>query len=209
MSKAYQRLNLGRDSSGRPLVEEWRPVVGYEGAYEVSDLGRVRSLDREVYAGPGRTRRHVGRILAIHEDDHYSKVRLKLDGHGETVNVHALVARAFIGPCPSGLEVCHNNGQHHDNRLANLRYDTHSANQLDSVRLGMNPLAARTHCDRGHEFTPENTYLRTGARESGRRCLSCDRAVAVSPATAPAASAGGSDRRRLPDVQGVFRSEAR
>lgn len=157
--------------------ETWRPVVGYEGAYEVSDLGRVRSLDRMVYAGRGREREHVGRVLSVHTGDKYSKVRLKLDGDGGTTwNVHTLVALAFLGPCPEGAEVCHENGDAHDNRPANLRYDTHSANMHDRVAHGRDPLARRTHCGRGHEFTPENTFTRTGANESGRRCRACERA---------------------------------
>lgn len=154
-------------------LETWLSVVGYEGLYEVSDHGRVRSLSRRVSAGGGRTRLAEGRVLSIYRGDHYSKVRLKVDGSGATKNVHALVAEAFIGPRPDGMEVCHNNGDHHDNRVANLRYDTHSANQLDSVRLGVNPLANRTHCKRGHEFTPENTIRFPG--KSGRWCRACDR----------------------------------
>ena len=155
-------------------MENWRPIPGYEGAYEVSDLGKVRSLSREVYAGQGRTRRHAGRSLSVWTGDHYSKVRLKLDGQGTTKNVHTLVALAFLGPCPDGMEVCHNNGRHHDNRASNLRYDTHSANQRDSVRLGTHHLAKRTHCNHGHEFTPENTNQR-GRR---RLCRTCEQARA-------------------------------
>lgn len=156
--------------------ERWCPVVGYEDAYQVSTLGRVRSLDREVYSGRGRHRRHVGRLLSIYTGDHYSKVRLKIDGDGgKTHNVHTLVAEAFIGPRPDGLEVCHNNGDAHDNRRENIRYDTHSANGLDKVKHGTDHLAKRTHCNEGHEFTPENTFARTGAGESGRRCRACER----------------------------------
>lgn len=155
--------------------EEWRPILGYEGYYEVSDLGRVRSLDRLVPSGGGRSRQAKGRVLSIYSGDHYSKVRLKVDGAGCTKNVHTLVAEAFIGSRPDGMEVCHNNGDSHDNRLANLRYDTHSANQLEQLIHGTHALGSRTHCGKGHEFTPENTMQRTGGKEAGRRCRSCER----------------------------------
>lgn len=157
-------------------TESWKPIAGYKGAYEVSDLGRVRSLDRHVYAGPSGMRLHKGRVLSIHAGDHYSKVRLKLAGGGSTKNVHSLVAEAFIGPRPAGTEVCHNNGRHHDNRLINLRYDTHVANALERAMHGADPNARRTHCNQGHEFTPANTLRRTGENESGRRCRACERA---------------------------------
>lgn len=155
--------------------EEWRAIVGYEGAYEVSNLGRVRSLDRRVHSGRGRERMSKGRTLSLWSGDHYVKVRLKLNGTGSTRNVHALVAAAFLGPRPDGLEVCHNNGQHHDNRAANLRYDTHSANQRDTVALGLNPNARKTHCNQGHEYTPENTIRRSDSH-TGRKCLTCETA---------------------------------
>lgn len=155
-------------------IEEWRPIPGYEGAYEVSSHGRVRSLPRMVNAGGGRKRRHPMTYLSIYRGDHYSKVRLKIDGSGSTKNVHSLVAEAFLGPRPDGMEVCHNNGDGHDNRVENLRWDSHQENQRDLVRHGAHAYARRTRCNRGHEFTPDNTGTR-GPKERGRRCLTCER----------------------------------
>lgn len=152
--------------------EEWRPVVGYEAAYEVSSLGRVRSLDRRVGAGGGRTRLSGGRVLSPYAGDHYVKVRLKVDGAGSTKNVHSLVAAAFLGPRPDGTEVCHINGDGHDNRASNLRYDTHRANSLDRTAHGVDHYARRTHCDRGHPYNDANTYVRPGG---ARMCRTCNR----------------------------------
>jgi HNH endonuclease/NUMOD4 motif-containing protein len=140
--------------------ETWSPISTHP-AYEVSDQGRIRRVE-------------TGQILSVYTGDHYSKVRLKVGG-AATKNVHQLVAEAFIGDRPDRLEVCHGNGDSHDNRLVNLRYDTHANNQLDQVRHGVHAEARRTHCDHGHEFTPENTRIRTGANESGRRCRTCQR----------------------------------
>lgn len=151
--------------------ETWLPVVGFETCYEVSDLGRVRSLDRYVPAGQGRTRIARGRVMSPYVGDHYAKVQLKVGGVGTTKYVHALVAQSFLGPRPDGFEVCHCNGDRSDNRATNLRYDTHSANQLDQVAHGIHAEARRTHCNHGHELTSDNVYNESGRR----RCIACDR----------------------------------
>lgn len=159
------------------MTEEWRPVTDYEGVYEVSNLGNVRSITRSVPAGGGRMRLAEGRVLSIYmPPNHYGKVRLKSDGVGSTKNVHRLVAEAFLGPCPDGMEVCHRNGDRYDNRAENLRYGTHSSNQLDQAEHGVGQ-AAKTHCSHGHAYTPENTHTyvwpRTG--QVARRCRACSR----------------------------------
>jgi HNH endonuclease len=100
----------------------------------------------------------------------YARVCLRRDGRNHTVKVHQLVLLTFIGPCPSGKEPRHLNGRPADNRLANLRYGTKSQNTLDKVAHGTHPMARKTQCKRGHQFTPENTYLRPGG---GRRCRRC------------------------------------
>lgn len=128
------------------MSETWRPVVGYEGYYEVSNNGRVRTVGRiSSYGRPVRER-----VLKPDLSGIYPQVKLARDGRGRTSRIHALVAEAFIGPRPAGMEVCHTNGNHADNRLENLRYDTHSENQRDTVRLGLHPLANLTECHRGH-----------------------------------------------------------
>lgn len=122
------------------VIEQWRPVVGYEGAYEVSDLGRVRSLDREItqtIRGRQCVRRWRGRMLRLClNSGGYVVVAL---GAGHYHCAHVLVAAAFLGPRPPGYEVCHANGVRHDNRLANIRYDTRAGNFADMVRHGTRP----------------------------------------------------------------------
>lgn len=61
----------------------------------------------------------------------YKHVSLRCNNRSKTAVVHRLVLEAFAGPCPDGMEACHNNGVKTDNRLENLRWDTRSANQLD------------------------------------------------------------------------------
>lgn len=125
------------------MTETWRAVVDYHGVYEVSDQGRVRSIDRVTLDG----RRLKGRVLRPSpHSDHYPLVTLWWGGVGKQHRVHTLVATAFHGPAPEGTECCHNNGDPTDCHAANLRWATHSENMADAVRHGtFNPrrLSAR------------------------------------------------------------------
>lgn len=88
------------------IIEEWRPVVGYEGLYEVSDWGRVRSLDRIIIDKNGREMRYKGRILkaATHPNNGYQMILL---GVGNPAMIHRLVAKAFIPNPQDKREVDH------------------------------------------------------------------------------------------------------
>lgn len=165
--------------------EEWRPVVGYEGFYEVSSLGRVRSLDRMVYAGTGRKadgpheRLSKGRVLRLTTSDPYPKVGFKVNGAESRHYVHALVAAAFIGPRPANYDVCHNDGDRFNNAASNLRYDTRSENNRDIKRHGRRPY--RTHCSEGHELSGDNMleFGEVGTLSYRRRCAQCEQARSI------------------------------
>lgn len=117
--------------------ESWKPIAGWEGFYEVSDHGRVRSVDREVRGADGRTQKWRGRIL-VHNvmPKGYRAVSFSRPGKRGRDYVHRLVMAAFVGPCPPGMEVCHRNGDPGDNRHSNLRYGTFSSNNMDKVGHG-------------------------------------------------------------------------
>jgi hypothetical protein len=101
--------------------------------YEVSDLGRVRSLPRK----GGNNRLYGGRVLTpFRRKDRHIEVQLCRGNHRYMSAVHRLVLMSFIGPPPPGQEACHNNGQAADCRLGNLRWDTHAANMADMVIHG-------------------------------------------------------------------------
>jgi hypothetical protein len=156
--------------------ERWHPIPDFEDSYSVSDRGRVRSEPRTVYTIDGRTYRYTRRVLRLsttQEGRHM--VTLCRDGQNYNRFVHRLVAAAFIGPCPPGLEVCHNDGDCSNDTPGNLRYDTTSENVLDSVRHGTHPQTRRTHCPRNHQLIAPN-LVPSVLRKGGRSCLACHNA---------------------------------
>lgn len=116
--------------------EEWRDIPGYEGKYQASSLGNIRSLDRIVNCAHGGKRRMRGRVLkpAGQKKDPHLRVVL---GHGAIGScVHTLVALTFLGPKPEGQEVRHLDGNPLNNRVDNLAYGTRTENILDVYRQG-------------------------------------------------------------------------
>lgn len=121
------------------MQEVWRPVVGYEGLYEVSDLGRVRAPDKVTLTKGAGSYLRRGRLIA-QSKGRYLSVCLYKQGRKSTKLVHLLVAEAFLGPRPSPhYVVCHGPGGQHDNSVCNLRYDTHTNNLADREACGTVP----------------------------------------------------------------------
>lgn len=149
------------------MDETWKAVEGFPG-YEVSDHGRVRSLrphPMKRYPGghvlAGYLKRHKGRPVCV-------VVNLVRGGKVSTVRVHRLVLTAFKGDAPAGTEGCHNDGDPSNNRLTNLRWDTHAANQADQVTHGTQvapPLKMGASHHKATLSTDEVAYIR--ARPAG------------------------------------------
>lgn len=121
--------------------EVWKSVLGFVGRYEVSDKGRIRSVSRLAPMprnGSGATKRVRGKVLATKAGkDGYVRLSLKDDtGKAKLRYLHRLVLESFVGPCPSDMEGCHDNGNRSDNRLVNLRWDTRLANNEDKIKHG-------------------------------------------------------------------------
>ena len=150
-------------------MTEWRALPGWEGHYEVSDEGQVRSVVRIIRQG----RRVGGRILKLRPSwsTGYLTVDLILNGKRNSMTVHKAVMLTFVGPRPEKQDVRHLDGNPANNHLANLAYGTRSENNLDAVRHGTNSNTAKTHCLRGHEFNEGNTYINTVSL--GRQCREC------------------------------------
>jgi hypothetical protein len=106
--------------------EEWRPAVGWEVHYRVSNMGRVYSLHQT-----GRM------VIGMCVNGTYRILKVRSQGRKANLPVHCMVLEAFVGPRPTpSHEGCHNNGKPGDNRLDNLRWDTAVANSADKVRHG-------------------------------------------------------------------------
>lgn len=110
--------------------EVWKDVVEYEGYYQVSDLGNVRSETRTLKLPSGQTRTYQGRILIPWLDKSgYKIVNLSKNGCTRQGKVHQLVLKAFIGPCPEGHVVRHfPDRDPANNRLDNIQWGTKQQN---------------------------------------------------------------------------------
>lgn len=114
------------------MEEIWKDVVGYEGIYQVSNVGRLKRLfDKRYTRGDGGKVRKSMFLTGSKDEDGYYRVCFNVDNHKTYFSVSALVAAAFIGDRPEGFLVCHNNGKRDDNRVENLRYDTPQGNADD------------------------------------------------------------------------------
>lgn len=148
-------------------AERWIPVRGFEGKYEVSDMGGVRSVPRQI-VNSGKVKDVPPRLLKAYWHHRHLKVTLYHDNKKERqVFVHVLVLENFVGPRPKGYLGCHYDDDPTNNKLSNLRWDSPRQNSLDAVRNGIHPEARRTHCDQGHPLD--------GRSKKGRYCLRCNR----------------------------------
>lgn len=172
--------------------ERWLPVTGFDG-YEVSDHGRVRSLDRQIWkaaSGSGRSSGYwmtrKGRVLKPGGGPTTSRPYLFVQlgaGAGRSKRIANLVLESFVGPRPKGQLVRHLNDVKTDNRLVNLAWGTYEENYADAIRNGRHGMPhlgavnlAKTHCPKGHPLSGDNLYTRV--KPDGRTeriCLTCRR----------------------------------
>lgn len=165
--------------------EAWKPIPGYEGLYEVSDLGRVKSLAKALHSSRwGGVRKWPEKVLKANANGSgHLYVRLWKDKRQTKSYVHRLVLEAFVGPCPEGMEALHHDDDPTNNILGNIRWGTRSENMTDMVRNGKNHNASKTHCKRGHLLEGNNLYgptLKAGRREC-RSCQSARRYMRENP----------------------------
>lgn len=164
------------------MKEIWRPVKGYEGLYEVSNLGNVRSNYKA-------NRINKNGLLKGYAGVRYKMVILCKEGVKKMHTVHRLVAIAFI-PNPEGKRcVNHKNGIKTDNRVENLEWCTHSENVSHAFSLGLN-YVSELHRD---------TARRIGAingRKNAKRVVDTKTGIVYNSLT-DAAESVGIDKRNL------------
>jgi hypothetical protein len=108
-------------ASSRHMSEEWMPVLGYSGLYEVSDQGRARRVKTQ-------SGRPSGRLMRPGYRRDYLNYTLSYLNVQQTFCAHRLVWEAFNGPIPEGMQINHKNGGKRDNRLTNLELCTPQEN---------------------------------------------------------------------------------
>lgn len=154
------------------MGEEWRPVVGFEGLYEVSSSGQVRSLPRRLVDG----RQWRGKTLSSKVGrSSYLEVSLRTGvKSSKRYTVHRIVTRAFQGPAPEGKPYAlHRDDDKLNNTEENLYWGSPSDNMYDRVRNGSH-FNSKTECVRGHALVEENVYTPPGF-ETQRYCRTCRR----------------------------------
>lgn len=129
------------------MSEVWKDIPGYEGHYQVSDGGSVRSLDRLQTSYGGRHWLRRGRPMKLTKikDKGYMVVTLTVGKLRKRPYVHELVLLAFVGPRSPGMQGCHSDGNPSHNKPDNLRWDTPSGNCLDKHLHGTMPVGDRHH----------------------------------------------------------------
>lgn len=147
-------------------MEIWKAISGYEGLYEVSSLGRVRSKDRFITNENDKTALHKGRVISPGKRPNgYLFVGLSKSGKRNLLAVHRLVAIEFL-PCSNNetLQVNHINENKEDNRLENLEWCTAKENIRHSVntgkQTGRNP-------NKRKKLTPEKVNQIVGLAQDG------------------------------------------
>jgi hypothetical protein len=146
------------------MAEIWKWVPGFEGLYEVSTHGQIKSYVKK-----------IPKILSCGSSDgDYVLVRFFKDGKRYPKKVHQVVMETFVGPRPDDMEVRHRDGNCVNNNLTNLSYGTSSQNNYDRVLHGTHPNAVKTECPRGHQYTSENTKL-GGPNNTWRWCIQCEK----------------------------------
>lgn len=158
------------------MSENWKSITGFEGLYEVSDAGRIRSVPRVAMRSNGVSMTVRGTILAQQTgNDHgHLKVVLIRNGRWSSHWVHRLVALEWCDRAQGQDHVLHGPAGETVNTADNLRWGTPADNAADRKAFGKPYPPRRTHCTRGHALTPENVYV-PPKRPNDRNCKECQR----------------------------------
>jgi hypothetical protein len=148
--------------------EIWKSIPGYEGYYEVSNCGRVRSLDRIIIRSDGIKVPQIGKLMRTQPTQH-GRRSVMMCGPGLKTRrreVHRMVLEAFVGPCPENMEACHRDDDCTNNHLENLRWDTKRSNMQERDRNGKT-VKGQTHGNA--KLTDEGVREMRRLRETGAK----------------------------------------
>lgn len=141
------------------ICEEWRPVVGWEGLYEVSNLGKIRTVEHQVHVErPNQTpyNFHVKAKMKKLGCSNTGYLTAALSKNGTTVNVqvHTMVAEAFL-PNPNNFHtINHIDGNKHNNVVSNLEWCSYRGNNVHAVWIGCNVQAIKVKCLEDNKIFP-------------------------------------------------------
>lgn len=174
----YGNIYIGELS----MPETWKPITGFEALYEVSDLGRVRSLDREVGHRWGGKAVKRGKILKPRADKNgYLFISLCSDGVSVNAKLHRLVAQHFL-PASDLQEVNHRDFDKSNNARTNLEWTTRGGNQAHASSGGL--FSGRTNQRRAKKLTTETARAIRSARQAGATFKSIAEQFGISAPTA-------------------------
>ena len=170
------------------MKEEWRSIAGYEGIYEVSSMGKVRSLDRVDISGRKRNGMILQTVKVGHAPNKYLAVSLSKDGVARKVRIQRLVANAFLPNPENKPEVNHLNEDKMDNRVENLCWATSKENMNYGTRTKRAAKSAKATAERkrakpvlqiGGDGTVVKEYpsVREAARQTGIDRAQIDRCI--------------------------------
>jgi hypothetical protein len=129
-------------------MEVWKDIKGYEGLYQVSSLGKVKSLERLIWNGYTNHKRKEIMLSLCKCNKGYIVIRLSKNNVQSTYKVHRLVAKAFIKDIKLKPQINHINGIKDDNRVDNLEWCTNSENQSHAVLTGLKKCKYEVHTEK-------------------------------------------------------------
>lgn len=179
--------------------ENWKDIEGYKNYYQISNLGRVKSLSRRILSKNNSTAIIKDRILKQGNSRGYKRVLLLKNRYRKMMSVHRLVANTFIDNPLNKTQVNHINGVKSDNQLSNLEWVTPSENKIHAFKIGLetpqwkgvygkeNPLSININ-----QFSKDGLFIKThnGINQASRD-LSIDASTIVNVLKGNRKSAGG------------------
>ena len=153
-------------------IEEWKDVEGYEGYYQASNLGRIKSISRKRYnkngGKPGVLKERI--LKQTKNGDGYYCVKLYKNGKSKSIKIHRIIADTFINNLKNDPEVNHKDGVKTNNKTSNLEWVTSKENVNHAYEMGLNPCMRDINIEKIIELSNKGYYTNQIAKK-----MNCDR----------------------------------